>query len=180
MQSIVSCVELLDIKFLSLFSELWFLREYLFNYCYSHITYTVAFWVEVGSCCFGYILCGNISFMLTKSLFQHSLCFSDILLGALIAPQQIYYIFAWTVYSWVDVHYYYEMYNRGALVQLITKWTISYYLVVITSCLTIGILCQLLLSHDILCYFMLSCSSPALLCSFVEIPIFGSIKMALP
>ena len=88
----VSHIELLNVKFFPLFSKLGVLIMDLFYHCDQHVAHTVPFAVEVSTCCLCLVVGIDISSMFCKSIFKRSFRLPYILLGALLAPQQIYYI----------------------------------------------------------------------------------------
>ena len=99
----VSRIELLNVKFFPLFSELGVLIMDLFYHCDQHVAHTVPFAVEVDTCCLCLVVGIDISSMFCKSIFKCSLCLPYILLGALLAPQQIYNVVGGAICTSVDV-----------------------------------------------------------------------------
>ena len=99
----VSRIELLNVKFFPLFSKLGVLIMDLFYHCDQHVAHTVPFAVEVSTCCLCLVVGIDISSMFCKSIFKRSFRLPYILLGALLAPQQIYNVGGGAIYTTVDV-----------------------------------------------------------------------------
>ena len=99
----VSRIELLNVKFFPLFSKLGVLIMDLFYHCDQYVAHTVPFAVEVSTCCLCLVVGIDISSMFCKSIFKRSFRLPYILLGALLAPQQIYNVGGGAIYTTVDV-----------------------------------------------------------------------------
>ena len=99
----VSRIKLLNVKFFPLFSKLGVLIMDLFYHCDQHVAHTVPFAVEVSTCCLCLVVGIDISSMFCKSIFKRSFRLPYILLGALLAPQQIYNVGGGAIYTTVDV-----------------------------------------------------------------------------
>ena len=58
---------------------------------------------KIYTLCFGLVFVIHTSFVFSKSVLKCSLCLPYILLGALLAPQQIYNVVGGAIYTTVDV-----------------------------------------------------------------------------
>ena len=93
----------------------------------------MALFIEMFSCGFTYYIICHIPPVFWEPFLQRSFCFSNILLGASLAPQQIYNITACTSHTAVDI-YFTVIWCWGNCFSLFVKITFnSFYLLLMCS-----------------------------------------------
>ena len=96
-ETITLCIKQVDVHVFSFFSVEWVFVLHLFQNSDPHITDTMSLGVEVMSCCLIKLLRCYIAFVFTESVFQPSVCFTNILDRALEAGDEVNDIWGVTI-----------------------------------------------------------------------------------
>ena len=121
-QPLVLCIELLNVHFLSVFSEVYISVVHFLDNSYLHIWDSVAWLVGMISCCFVEVFVGYIALMFSESGLNRAVRFSNILLCTFRARNTIDCILCLAINWLVDCHYCLTGCSSD-LLSLQNKWT---------------------------------------------------------